>query len=414
VSDVPDPLTAVRFIRENAPFLSAGALLTLLSSFGQTFFISVFAGEIRAEFGLSHGSWGAIYSLGTMAAAAVMVWAGVLTDRFRVRALGLWVALLLSAAALTMALAGNLAALVAAVFLLRFSGQGMASHIAIVAMARWYVAMRGRALSIASLGVAAGEAFLPLLAVALMTLLDWRLIWVGAAVLSVATIPVLFHQLRLERTPQSLAGETRAAGLGGRHWARRDLFRHGLFWLVFPSLLAPSAFSTAFFFHQVHLADVKGWSHATLVAMFPLFTFTSIAFLVLSGWLIDKLGALRLMPFVLLPMAVGFLVMSGADSIWLTGFAMMLMGATQGANSTVPAAFWAEVYGTRHLGAIKSLAAAIMVFGTAVGPVLTGTLIDAGLPFADQMPGIAAYFVLCACLVAFGVARTRRTSTEAP
>lgn len=408
-----DPTTALRFIRENAPFLSAGALLTLLSSFGQTFFISVFAGEIREEFGLSHGGWGAIYSLGTFASAAVMVWAGVLTDRFRARALGLWVALLLAAAALAMALAGNLAMLVAAVFLLRLAGQGMANHIAIVAMARWYVAMRGRALSIASLGVAAGEAFLPLLAVALMTLYDWRLIWVGAALLSVATIPLLFRLLRLERTPQSLSGETSAAGLGERHWARRDLFRHELFWLVFPSLLAPSAFSTAFFFHQVHLAEVKGWSHATLVAMFPLFTGSAIATLMLSGWLIDKLGALRLMPFVLLPMAVGFLVMSGAESIWLTGVAMMLMGATQGANSTVPAAFWAEAYGTRHLGAIKSLATAIMVFGTAVGPVLTGTLIDAGLPFASQMPGIAVYFLLCAGLVAFGVARARPPSAEA-
>ena len=90
----------VVFLRDNAPFLSAGALLTLLSSFGQTFFISVFAGEIRAQFGLSHGGWGAIYSLGTFASATVMIWAGVLTDRFRVRALGVWVVILLALAAL--------------------------------------------------------------------------------------------------------------------------------------------------------------------------------------------------------------------------------------------------------------------------------------------------------------------------
>jgi MFS family permease len=409
----PDPLTVARFIRQNAPFLSAGALLTLLSSFGQTFFISVFAGEIRTEFGLSHGGWGAIYSLGTFASAAVMVWAGVLTDRFRARGLGIWVALLLAAAALAMAFASTLPALVAAVFLLRLAGQGMAGHIAIVAMARWYVAMRGRALSIASLGVAVGEAFLPLLAVALLTVYDWRLIWVGSAVLSVATIPLLFRLLRLERTPRSISADVTASGLRARHWTRRDLFGHELFWLVLPSLLAPSAFSTAFFFHQVHLAEVKGWSHATLVAMFPLFTFTGIGALIVSGWLIDKLGALRLMPFVLLPMALGFLVLSAAESIWLTGVGMMLMGATQGANSTVLAAFWAEAYGTRHLGAIKSLATAIMVFGTAVGPLLTGVLIDAGLPFADQMPGIAAYFLLCAGLVTLGVTRARRPSAHA-
>ena len=49
-------MSFARFLRDNAPFLSVGVLLTFVSSFGQTFFISVFAGEIRAEFGLSHGA----------------------------------------------------------------------------------------------------------------------------------------------------------------------------------------------------------------------------------------------------------------------------------------------------------------------------------------------------------------------
>ena len=40
---------------------------------------------------------------------------------------------------------------------------------------------------------------------------------------------------------------------------------------------------------------------------------------------------------------------------------------------------WAEVYGTRHLGAIRSMATAIMVFGTAVSPVLFGRLLDLGV-----------------------------------
>ncbi|MEO1238864.1 MAG: MFS transporter, partial [Pseudomonadota bacterium] len=154
------------FIRENAPFLAAGVLLTFLSSFGQTFFISIFAGEIRGDFDLSHGGWGTAYSIGTFASAMVMVWVGVLTDRFRIRTLGLCTLLLLAMAAISMALAPNLAFLIIAVFLLRLGGQGLATHLATVAMARWYVATRGRALSIAYLGVAAGEAFLPMIVVA--------------------------------------------------------------------------------------------------------------------------------------------------------------------------------------------------------------------------------------------------------
>lgn len=76
------------YLRENAPFLTVGAMLTFLSASGQTYFISIFAGEIRVAFGLSHGAWGGIYMLGTMASAVVMIWAGSLTDRYRVRVLG--------------------------------------------------------------------------------------------------------------------------------------------------------------------------------------------------------------------------------------------------------------------------------------------------------------------------------------
>ena len=66
------------FLRSNAPWLGAGALLMFSSSYGQTFFISIFAGEIRAEYGLSDGQWGLIYTLGTTASALLMLWAGAM------------------------------------------------------------------------------------------------------------------------------------------------------------------------------------------------------------------------------------------------------------------------------------------------------------------------------------------------
>ena len=71
------------FLRDNAAWLSAGFLLTLSSSFGQTFFISLFAGQIRETFALSNGQWGGLYTLATTASALVMVWTGALTDRYR-------------------------------------------------------------------------------------------------------------------------------------------------------------------------------------------------------------------------------------------------------------------------------------------------------------------------------------------
>ncbi len=399
----------IAFLRQNAPFLSAGAILTFCSSFGQTFFISIFAGEIRADYGLSHGAWGAIYAVSTMASAGVMLWAGTLTDRFRVRALGPWMLGLLVLACLAMALSPVAVTLALTIFLLRFLGQGMMSHIAYVAMARWFVATRGRAVALAALGFSVGEAILPVSFVALMGVVDWRWLWVVAALLPLAAIPLIRHLLKLERTPQSIAAEDPSPGMAGRYWTRAEALRHPLFWLLVPALLGPPAFGTAFFFQQVHLAEVKGWSHVELVAMFPFYTVTAICSLFATGWLMDRIGAGRLLPFYQLPLAASFLLIPlVSEPIWMI-VPLILFGIMQGSQNPIVTGFSAEFYGSRHIGAIKSAVTAIMVLGSAIGPGLSGWLIDRGIPFPSQMWGIAGYLIVTSVVVWFAVEQARRS-----
>ena len=393
------------FLRLNAPWLAAGGLLTFLSSFGQTFFISIFAGEIRSEFGLSHGEWGGIYSLGTTTSAIVMIWTGALTDRFRVRGLGALILLALAGACIAMASVKAAWALVFVIFALRFTGQGMTSHIAVVAMARWFVATRGRALAIATLGFSVGEALLPVLFVALMAFVDWRVLWIIAAIIALAGIPVLSLLLRNERTPQSMAHENPSLGMFGRHWTRNQTLRHPLFWFLIPALLGPSAFGTALFFHQVHYAEIKGWEHVQLVSLFPLYTLFGIGSMLISGWALDRFGTPRLMPFFQLPMVLAFVAFGMTTSISGALIGFFFMALTTGANSTLPNAFWAEFYGTQNIGSIKAMAAAVMVFGSSIGPGITGVLIDLGMEWDTQMFAIAAYFVLTTVMMTVGITR---------
>lgn len=397
------------FFKVNAPWLSAGVLLTFASSFGQTYFISIFAGVIRQDFGLSHGQWGGIYTIGTLASAVVMVWAGVLTDIFRVRALGIFVLSALAAACIFLISIKSVWLLPVAIFFLRFTGQGMTSHIATVAMARWFVAARGRALSIAALGFAFGEAFLPIAFVSLMTFVSWRWLWVGAAAFSILAIPILLRLLRAERTPQSIARETQSTGMHGLQWTRNAVMKHWLFWAMVPTLIGPSAFGTAFFFQQVHFAATKGWSHVELVALFPIFTLSATISMLMSGLAIDRFGTARLMPTFQIPMALGFVVLSYAQTLPGAAVGIVLLGLTVGVNSTLPGAFWAEFYGTRNLGSIKAMATAIMVLGSAIGPGITGYLIDFGIDFKDQMIGIAIYFIAASVLVTPFIGRAKHS-----
>ncbi|MCR8725980.1 MFS transporter [Frigidibacter sp. ROC022] len=408
-------MNTLTFLRENARWLGAGFLLALTSSYGQTFFISIFAAEIMAAAALTDGQWGLLYTLATTASALAMVWAGTLTDRFRVRRLAPFVLGGLALSCLAMAALpgsgrGVVWILVPVIFALRFFGQGMTSQLTIVSMARWFAANRGRALSIAALGFATGQAVLPVLFVALLVIMPWRLLWVVAAVLTVMMVPVIHWLLTQERQPRSEAGDDAVAGMKGRHWTRGDALRNPLIWLMVPMLLGPSAWITSLFFQQVHLAQVKGWSHPGFVALFPLFTLSSVTTSLIAGWAIDRFGATRMISGYMLPFALGFGMLWYADSLSQAALAMVALGLANGISSTLPSAFWAEVYGTRYLGSIKALIAAVMVFGSAIGPGVSGLLIDHGIDFPHQMPVIALYFLAAAGMATLGVATIRRSA----
>ena len=386
--------TYLRFIRDNAPFLAAGALLSALSSFGQTFLISVFGGEIQDEFGLSDGDWGLIYMVATMASAATMVWGGSLTDRFRARDLGAAILGLLALTCLAMAWNTHVIGLLLIIYLLRFFGQGMSSTISIVAISRWFVATRGQALAIAALGFISAEMVLPVTTVWIKGFVNWRLIWVGFSCIILALIPLLWILLKLERTPQASAKQDVATGMDGRHWTRREALRHPLFWVLSLSMALFPMMATAFWFHQVHFAEIKGWEHLKLVAVFPLGTATFLASNFLFGWAVDRFGVSRLLVLFLLPYTAAFIIHSYATTIAWSALGVMLMGLSGGGQSTLPGSVWSTYFGTAHIGAIKSMAVSFAVLGSAIGPGLTGALIDAGYGYENQLLVFSSTFVI--------------------
>lgn len=394
-----------RFIQENAPWLAAASLMTLTSSFGQTFFISIFAGEIRAEFDLSHGAWGRAYTIGTLASAATMMAIGPVTDRVRVRTLAAIVMVGLSGFSLAMAAAPGAWALPFLIWGLRFCGQGMLSQLPAVAVGRWFRANRGRAIGIAFLGVSVGQAVYPFVFVSIMAASGWRFAWTIAAVFPLLAIPPLLFWLRRERSPVGQSQASGGSGMLGRHWTRGEALRHWLFWLTFPGFLAQPIFGTALIFHQVHLTEIKGWSLAAFAALFPLMMFAKIIGLLTAGWAIDRFGIIRVVPLMLAPTALGYLILSETTGLTGAAVALLLVGLTTAVLSNVHGAFWPDMYGTRNLGALRSMATAVMVFASALGPGVAGYLIDAGVDFRDQLLGMAALSIAACISLGFAMWR---------
>ncbi|WP_284260862.1 MFS transporter [Roseicyclus amphidinii] len=400
----------LRFLAENRRWLATGLLLAFGSSFGQTWFISLFAGEIRAEYGLSDGDWGLIYTVATLSSAALLLGRGGWADTVPLSRLAPMIAGAFAGAALLMALGQSLWTLGIAVFLLRFCGQGMFSHIKMTAMARWFVATRGRAMALTNLGYPLGEVLLPLPAVLLLAALGWRASWgVVAAVLLLVVLPLLVWLLAQDRAPQGSVEATGAPGLGGRHWTRPEVLRHWLFWALVPLLLTPGFIGTVIFFHQVHVSEVKGWTLTAMAPGYLAYATATVSTAFAAGWACDRFGPQRLLPVMVLPMALGIWLIGPAETPlgWIV--ALGIIGVTQGMSGTTWGTLLPSLYGTNHLGSVRAMATALMVLSTAIGPGITGVLIDRGVSFPEQGSAMALW---CAALSLTMVPVLRRLARE--
>lgn len=377
--------------------IGLGFALTFLSSFGQTFFISLSGPDIRNAFGLSHGGFGLIYSLATLSSGLLMIWVGSVIDRVDTGLYATVAMIGLALAALALSLAPNVAVLGLSLFALRLFGQGMLSHAGVMSTARLGEGIRGRATGIAALGFPAGEAILPGLSLALIAALGWTHTWRTAALAVLAALGlgwVLGILIRAKPSALDGAGKVGLAAEPGPRW--RDIIRDRRFLALIPTMIGYPAIVTAYFFHQRLIADVKGWPLELLASSITLFALVSVTVAMLTGSLVDRFGAVRLSHFYLAGLTLASVALASYGGPALTPVFFGLIGMSAGATNVIIAAVLAELFGTRHLGKIRALAGSIMVVASAATPGAIGLLFDAGIGLGAISLGFAAYLVTAA------------------
>ncbi len=387
------------FLRSNFRWIAGGFLLTYCSALGQTFFIAASVGEWRQTFGLSHGEFGRLYMFATLASAACLPFLGRIVDVVPERRCIALTMPVLAAAALLAAYAPNVAMLAVALFLLRLFGQGMMTHIALTATGRWFSLQRGRAVSLVVLGHQGSEATLPLVFASLALAYGYGAGWVAAAAaLLCIGLPLALWAYKVPRTPRPQEADALARLPSTRQWTRAEVVRDPLFWILLTGVLAPPFIGTTVFYHQDYLGQAGGWPPRLFAMSLSVLAVTTVSCALLCGWMVDRYTARRVLPFFLLPLAGACFTfgLSGSPE-WLFP-AMILLGISYGFSTTLFGALWPEIYGAANLGAIRSVIVSAIVFATAAGPGLTGTLIDQGIPLSRQMTALGVY-----CFLVVGV-----------
>lgn len=127
-----------------------------------------------------------------------------------------------------------------------------------------------------------------------------------------------------------------------------------------------------------------------------------------AGWASDRFGAVRLLPLLLVPMGIGVSLIGPSESVTGWYVALAVVGITPGMAGALWGVLFPVLYGTAHLGAIRSMATTIMVVSTAIGPGITGILIDAGVDFPRQSLYLGLWCAAMVMLCWIIAARVRR------
>ncbi len=379
-----------------------GFIFTFFSSFGQSFFLGIFNTSIRETLSITHGQFGSIYASATLCSSLLLIWVGKKIDDINIFRFAIYVTLLLSFSCFFFSKISSIVFLFIAIFLMRFSGQGMMSHTATTTVSRYFTKSRGRALSICWFGLSSAEFILPVLMVFLLSLTTWQNIWSVIALLILIFLPIasffLVRTVKLDTRERTDGEEFKEENI--KQWKRIEVIKDYKFYIVSMNMLAMPWIATGVFVYQSFITESKNWGPFVIAQSFMSYSVFSVITLLISGFLIDKFTSRKLLIFMNIPLFLSTFVIIYFDAQFTAFIFLGLIGISNGLANVLGSSTWAEVYGVKHIGSIKALTTALMVFSTAFGTALFGILIDIGFSI-EKIAIISALYIIISLILLF-------------
>ncbi len=381
-----------------------GFIFTFFSSFGQSFFLGLFNSSIRDTLSITQGQFGSIYATATLLSSFLLIWVGKKIDDINIFKFAFFVTLLLSFSCFFFSKISSVTFLFVAIFLMRFSGQGMMSHTATTTISRYFTKSRGKALSTGWFGLSTAEFILPVLIVYLLTITSWQNIWISVSILVLIFLPItsfiLIKNLNFDSREEVKETEHKEKDIF--QWKRIEVLKDYRFYIICLNMLAMPWIATGVFVYQSFITESKDWGTFVIAQSFMVYSILSVVTLLISGFLIDKFTSRKLLIFMNIPLLLSTLVLIFFDSSITSFIFLGLIGISNGLANVLGSSTWAEIYGVKHIGSIKALSTALMVFSTAFGTALFGLLIDQGYSI-EQIAFVSFVYIFISIILLFFV-----------
>ncbi|WP_075602675.1 MFS transporter [Saccharicrinis aurantiacus] len=360
---------------------------------GQTMGVSTFTDPVKDALGLTRNQFSWAYTIGTILSSFLLGYAGKWFDKYGARrvafgaAMGLSVALFLSSksAVISSSLQGSeatwivpFAVILFCFFLLRFTGQGILTMASRNMIMLWFDQYRGRVNAISAVAVSLGFSISPLWINMLIEHGGWQQAWSNMSILLfvMAILIAIFYR----DSPESMGLKPdgnwlKKSNADGANkltvdFTKKEALKTRAFWVYSLMLSFNGYFITGLTFHIVSIFKSAGLTKVEALSIFVpisiLSVVTSIIFNALSDVIkLKKLLFLMIIAGIVTSVGVGILNTS-------LGYYMLVLGAglMGGVFAVLTAVTWPRFYGRKHLGAISGVYMQMIVFSSALGPLL--------------------------------------------
>ncbi len=384
-----------------------GFIFTFFSSFGQSFFLGLFNSSIRNELSITHGQFGSIYASATLLSSFFLIWLGKKIDDIDIFKFAFLVTLLLSFSCFFFSKISSVTILFLAIFLMRFSGQGMMSHTATTTISRYFSKSRGKALSTSWFGLSSAEFILPVLIIYLLTIYDWKNIWMSISALVIIFLPIVSYILlkNLHLDSREITNDKNYKDENIKQWKRIEVLKDYRFYIIGANMLAMPWIATGVFVYQSFILESKNWGPYIIAQSFMAYSILSVITLFFSGFLIDKFSSRKILIYMNIPLLLAALILIYFKNPISSFVFLGLIGISNGFANVLGSSTWAEIYGVKYIGSIKALTTALMVFATAFGTALFGVLIDYGFSI-EQIAVVSATYISISLVSLFLIRKT--------
>jgi MFS family permease len=355
--------------------------------------LGVFLKPITDDLGWSRAAFTAPLSIGGLLGGVLALLLGPLVDRYGSRwALSIAFALL-GMSFILMSLMGELWQYTGIQIIARSMNTGVLAVAMSVIIPNWFLAKRGKAISLGAIGFPIGAAVMPLYAQGLTSLWGWRAATVGAGIL-IWVVSLLPSALLLRRRPEDIgllpdgAEPVEETGPNARPTAdlrsgpEEPTIRLGTA-LRMPTFYYIQAAGSLWWFgrtgvglHAIPFFTDQGLSAQVAVAALVVHSLFAVPGTFAAGYLRDRYSVRWIMSADYALNALAFVLVLFADTTLLVMVWAVFYGFVQGAANPLQRLIFADYFGRRHLGSIEGVSRAVQNIAQAAGPLVAAAVYD--------------------------------------